>query len=323
MMAEVYSGQSRQWKHHLQGAWAFLLDSESEEPWNESQFGCFSTQSLLIVRIISGTTLTGSNSPTLILTPELQSSSAQMITSSDSTEANIIPSTPNTELAFASSILSTPQFGFTIGAHRSLLECISTITSISQQMRSTESDTTPFGVDCIVARILSRLEIYRTQIKEHTLYNDTHPTSTEIVRSSDQAHEQLARYQLNAFIHATYIYLYRALLDVPPKRVSTYVSLTFQNITAFNDKNSGNLSLWPAFIAAVEAYTEQDMDSARSWLEQSAQFGLGNRLSVRRIIEEVWRRREDAHMKSAMDRGLVTVDWRDVVNDLEIDVLLV
>ncbi|KAE8387683.1 fungal-specific transcription factor domain-containing protein [Aspergillus alliaceus] len=324
MMAEVYSGQSSNWKHHLQGAWAFLLDSMNTEPWNESQFACFSTQSLLIVRIISGTCANGSNTSTLMLTPDLQSACTvpEMITPSEPAEINLIPSTSNSELAFATSILSTPQFGFTIGAQRSLLECISAITTVSQQMASGAFDTTPFVIDGIISRIIARLELHREQTNEVSPLYEITPAFKEIDRPGNQV-QDLARYQLNAFLYATYIYLYRALLDVPPRRVTTYVTLTFQNIAAFYAQSSGNLSLWPAFIAAVEAYTEPDMVSAQMWLEHSGQFGLGNRLEVKRIIEEVWRRREEAHIGRAIDKGRIAVDWREVAGDLGIDILLV
>ncbi|KAE8353031.1 fungal-specific transcription factor domain-containing protein [Aspergillus coremiiformis] len=321
MMAEVYSGQSSKWKHHLQGAWAFLLQSKHTEPWNESHFACFSTQSLLIVRIISGTCSTSSNTP--ILPSDFQPPLNDMLTASKSTGFDLLPKASNSDLTCSSSILSTPQFGFTIGAQGSLLECISTITTVSQQMASGAFDRAPFEVDCIVSKILVRLEYHRKQINETTpFYSDSNPTSGELDRLGTQVHD-LARYQLNAFIYAIYIYLYRALLDVPPQRVATYVSLAFQNITAFYARSRGNLSLWPAFIAAVEAYTERDMESARAWLEQSARFGLGNRLEVKRIIEEVWRRRREAHIGKTPDQSRIGIDWREVAEDLGIDILLV
>ncbi|KAE8371730.1 fungal-specific transcription factor domain-containing protein [Aspergillus bertholletiae] len=349
MMAEVYSGQSSKWKHHLQGAWTFLLNSQNNEPWNESQFACFSTQSLLIVRIISGTcstdrnnnntTATTRNTPSLAV--DLSSLPTDMLAPSDPTESDLIPSSSssNPETSMASSILSTPQFGFTIGAQRSLLECISTITTVSQRAASGAFDTTPFAVDGIVSQILSRLEHLREQNNNHhpsPIYGEVMPIppSTEIITSNTNNNNNntaviqddvAARYQLNAFIYATYIYLYRSLLDVPPRRVSGYVSLTFENIKSFYAHSCGNLSLWPAFIAAVEAYTDQDMESAKAWLRYSAQFGQGNRLEVKRIVEEVWRRREEVYITSgsAMDRGRVGVDWREVADDLGVDILLV
>ncbi|OJJ38699.1 hypothetical protein ASPWEDRAFT_180214 [Aspergillus wentii DTO 134E9] len=282
MMAEVYSGQSRKWQHHLQGAWA-LLNSQYSDPWKESRFACFSTQSLLIVKIISGTSL-----PNTETTESIQSD---------------LP-------LFSSPILSTPQCGFTIGAQRALLECISMITVAGRQMQAKNSINTRLAVDRIVADVLGRLEECQSQLSCYS-------------GQSDSLGQELARYQLNAFIFATYIYLHRSLLDVPPWRVAHYVSLTFQNISAFCTKSIGNFSLWPAFIAAVEAYTVKDVDLAQAWLEQSMSFGLGNRLLVKRVVEEVWQRREAINGETGMEKGLITVDWRKVVMDLDVDILLV
>lgn len=230
----------------------------------------------------------------------------------------------NAEIAYASSISSTPQFGFTIGTQRSLLECISSITSISQQMRATPPTKTYSDADRTVSQVLACLDHLQTQANEdpHPQHETDSAPASDLDRPSPQV-QNPASYQLNAFIYATYIYLYRALMDAPPKRVEPYVSLAFQNISAFCEQSSGNFSLWPAFIAAVETYREDDMKSAQKWLEQCTQFGLGNRVPAKRIIEEVWRRREDAHFERAMDKGLIAVDWRDVVKDLGIDILLV
>lgn len=230
----------------------------------------------------------------------------------------------NTEITYAASISSTPQFGFTIGAQKSLLECISAITTVSQQLRATPPTKTLLDADRTVSQVLACLDTLRTQAGDdsHPEHNDDSLSGIDIDQPTPLL-KALARYQLNAFIYATYIYLYRTLADAPPHRVAPYVSLVFQNISAFYTESSGNFSLWPAFIAAVEAYTVEDMKSAREWLEQSINFGLGNRLPVKKIIEETWRRRDDAHFEKAMDKGSITVDWRDVVRDLGIDILLV
>ncbi|KAJ5374855.1 fungal-specific transcription factor domain-containing protein [Penicillium concentricum] len=324
MMAEVYSGQSRKWKHHLQGAWAFLLNSNSNEIWNQSRFACFSIQSLLIVGIISSTTSTDNTYSPLALTLGLPHVTDR-ISPANSTSVDALPPSPiSAELAFGASISSTPQFGFTIGAQKSLLECISAITTVSQKMRSDPPASTQFDADRAVSHVLACLGLLQAQANDGPPFHPDIDLALSTEPDQPAPHVQnLARYQLNAFIYATYIYLYRSLMDVPPKRVATYVSLTFQNISAFCAQSSGNFSLWPAFIAAVEAYTEEDMASAREWLQGSIHFGLGNRLPVKRIIEEVWQRRENAHFESTIDKGLITVDWRDVVRDLRVDILLV
>ncbi|KNG85000.1 hypothetical protein ANOM_006560 [Aspergillus nomiae NRRL 13137] len=322
MMAEVYSGNSSKWKHHLQGAWAFLLGSNRKEPWKESEFVCFSTQSLLIVKIIGATCMTDSQTPTLMLPP---SNEFRSITAARPIEADpVVSSSLHSDLAFASLISSTAQFGFTIGAQRLILECISTITTVSQQMRSDASPRAHITADRTVSQVLTCLNLLQTEVLDSSGGNiELEPNSEVNALVPKLKSEELARYQLNAFIYATYIYLYRALLDVPPKRVAAYVSLIFDNITAFSAQSSGNFSLWPAFIAAVEAYTVRDLESSCRWLEQSTHFGLGNRLAVRSIVEEVWQRRDALCVESGIDPGLAAVDWRDVARDLGVDVLLV
>lgn len=101
------------------------------------------------------------------------------------------------------------------------------------------------------------------------------------------------------------------------------MSLVFSNTAAFHSSSGGNFSLWPAFIAAVEAFTENDLDSAQKWLEQTTHFGLGNRFSVKRIVENVWRERELVHLEKNVGKGLIAVDWRKIANDLGADILLV
>jgi hypothetical protein len=278
----------------------------------------------LIVKIIGDTTLSESNQSPLTLIPAPHSTTDCIDPSNPISTPSLSPTLIDTEVAYACSISSTPQFGFTIGAQRPLLEYISTITTVSQQMRATPPTKTTFDADRTVSQVLVCLERLQTlDDEDQSSQNGLDcPRITDLDQPTPQV-QSLARYQINAFIYATYIYLYRALMGVPPKRVAPYVSLTFHNISAFCAQSSGNFSLWPAFIAAVEAYTEEDMESAREWLDRSVNFGLGNRLPVRRIVEEVWRRREDAHFESSMDKGLITVDWRDVVQDLGIDILLV
>lgn len=274
--------------------------------------------------IISSTTLTDNTYSPLALTLGLPHVTDR-ISPANSTPVDALPPSPvSAELAFGASISSTPQFGFTIGAQKSLLECISAIATVSQQMRSDPPASTQFDADRAVSHVLACLGLLQAQANDGPPFHPDIDLALSTEPDQPAPHVQnVARYQLNAFIYATYIYLYRSLMDVPPKRVATYVSLTFQNISAFCAQSSGNFSLWPAFIAAVEAYTEENMASAREWLQGSIHFGLGNRLPVKRIIEEVWQRRENAHFESTIDKGLITVDWRDVVRDLRVDILLV
>jgi hypothetical protein len=95
------------------------------------------------------------------------------------------------------------------------------------------------------------------------------------------------------------------------------------NVLAFYTQDQGNFSLWPAFIAAVEAYADEDLIAAKTWLERATQFGLGNRLYVKRVVEEVWHRRKMLSRESGIEPGLIIVDWRQVMVEFSIDILLV
>ena len=130
-------------------------------------------------------------------------------------------------------------------------------------------------------------------------------------------------YQKRAFIYATYIYLYRTLFDVPPHAVKGYVSKTFENVSQYFEWGGGNFSIWPAFVAAVEAYEEEDKVQAKIWLEWATSFGLGSRALVRRVVEEVWERRDEIARSQSVSPGQVAVDWKKVMHELGCDVLLV
>jgi hypothetical protein len=134
-----------------------------------------------------------------------------------------------------------------------------------------------------------------------------------------------ARFQRIAFVHATYVYMYRTLLNVPPHAVQSYVAKTFENVSRFYETGGGtrNFSIWPAFIAAVEAYTEEDLSKARQWLDWATCFGLGSRSLARKVVEEVWTRRAALAQFHGVSPGEIIVDWRETMHELDCDILLV
>lgn len=218
--------------------------------------------------------------------------------------------------SLSSLISATPSYGFTLGATRSILECIAEITKLQRTMANLETDIS-FRMDDTLEHILCRLNACRNQALVETTDEDCG------VARSTLNHELAVQSQNKAFIYASYIYLYRTVLDVPPRNVKSYVSETFRHVDAFFSKSDGNFSIWPAFIAAVEAYTIEDMASARRWLNRSTSFGMGNRESVCKVVHEVWRIRSERSTSMAMNAGIVAVDWREVMRETDCDVLLV
>jgi hypothetical protein len=199
------------------------------------------------------------------------------------------------------SIPTSPEFGFTIGANSAVLSCIADINSL----RGTSKLDLEFNEK--LQSILSRLNTCRRALKN--VNNTVIP---------DDTHSQAM-----AFVLATYIYLYRAVFNLSPARLKHYVSGVFEQVTLFFANSNGNFSIWPAFVAAVEAYTVADMDVARAWLQRSTAFGMGNRYAMRKVVEAVWHRRSREAFIRGFDPGDVVVDWVTVMQELDIDILLV
>lgn len=309
------------WRCHFKGAWALLAQFREIEPWKLADSVCVSLQSLIIIKIIGGTSEDGgtrNHSGDSNLGALQQYDAAEL----DESPRALAP------------ILLTSEFGFTIGAPRVILQCIASITDY--RFRRQRGTAGQGAMDDLLQKVLSRLNAYResqagddhtsTASEEPDAFIEPHSSSTgqlKDFRPEDQLScvEMVA--QRMAFLYAAYIYLYRELLDVPPAALSFYVSKTFAAVLSFFSSSSGNFSIWPAFIAAAEAHTEEDVATARRWLDSATSFGLGSRNSIRRVLEETWRRREAIAITSGMSLGSIAVDWRKVMHELDCDVLIV
>lgn len=222
---------------------------------------------------------------------------------------------------------ATSSFGFTIGAHPEILECIAQITEYA---RDSSRRAVERGVDEFVASILAVLDIHRCRFERRSpedvsfgSFEDLSPKKELFDALDAEEMPPEAVSQMGAFVYATYIYLYRTVLNAPPDAIQPYVSATFLNVNTFFTTHNGNFSLWPAFVAAAEACTEEGLVAARAWLEVAVSFGIGSRQSAKRVLQEVWRRRGVLALEAGVDVGMVVVDWREVAQDLDGGILLV
>ncbi|KAH8675351.1 fungal-specific transcription factor domain-containing protein [Xylariales sp. PMI_506] len=345
MFAEIYAGESQKWRHHLAGAWALLEEHyRRRQSWPQNDLALVSIQSLNIIKIISGTANHQcyhelSNEKTLASSPSSAALAEEMV----------------------SSVLITADFGFTIGAPSVILECINRITKFRDTRDSPNLRTAGaavaaedgnYGADVtdrsdaaeLVQDILTKLNEYRQKHIGSRHICGRSSISSSSGSSCDDDDENVcevdgvvpspaegtvfssrcAEYlQSTAFLYATYIYLYRALLHAPPATVRPYVARTLELVLAFSSTSRGNFSIWPAFIAVVEAYRDEDLAAAQRWLGIATSFGLGNRTLIRDVVLEVWRKRSEMAVRSGIDPGLITVDWREVMHEMGCNVLLV
>ncbi|KAF5632622.1 hypothetical protein F25303_9353 [Fusarium sp. NRRL 25303] len=279
MFAEAYRGHSPDWKHHLRGARTLLLSYREVDPRDLSDLARSSLESLGVIEIIAGSSTWCNRSN---VDADRQHSDA----------GNPSPLT----------MLSTPDFIFTIGTPRCILELIAKITQSNQVQPGGISQT---ANNELLHEVLSCLN----SIQRSSFFVPNNPPE--------------AKYQANAFISATYIYCYRTLLDVPPHAVQQHVHGTFGHVSSFLANSAGNFSAWPAFIAAAEAYTEEVLATAQEWLNWATSVGIGSRTAIRVVLNEIWRRREVISRQSGLDPGKIALDWKKVMYELGCDSLLI
>jgi hypothetical protein len=263
------------------------MEQQSLLPWTTSIFAESTIQSLCIIKIVSDTSRV-----------DEEPGSFDYVAASEQEK-------------LMSTISSSSLFGFTIGASGMLIKCIADIRRLVYEFKTGISIQ---YIDDAAHELLLRLDRCREISAKRPLSESD---------SNNFKNSKMALYHLNAFIAATYIYLYQALFDVPPSHVRRYVEEVFHNIQAFFALGNGNFSLWPAFIAAAASCEPDDVAAAKEWLRSASNFGIGNRVKVQAAIEEIWRLREVISGQTNQDLGSIIVDWRDVMQKLGLDIPLV
>ncbi|KAF9871507.1 Choline transport protein [Colletotrichum karsti] len=199
------------------------------------------------------------------------------------------------------------QFGYTIGASGAIIQMISQTRRLSLALSRGESSV--------------QGHLQAKKIIDAIESSDPKPGSS-ITQTPDNRQEYLSSLHRRIFRNAAMIYLYRTIYDVPPKAIRVRISEVLRDTTEFFELQGGSVSLWPVFIAAVETGTEWEKDMVQKWLDYSCKLGISNRLAARRIIEHVWKLREEEAVLRGTSPQDVVVDWRKVQVELGIDLLL-
>lgn len=278
----------------MNGAWRYLKEQPNPTPWKGSEFAWASTQSLCLIKILSDTSQK----------PEIETYIKQ---------DGVLDTLDETHLA---AVKVRDDFGFTVGAPRAVLNCIADITNLVHEVKTVlATQSINDRVDAIFSRLRDCREMNKKTLSRSPAIGEDF--------ASFQERSKMEYYHVNAFISATYVYLYRSIYNLSPCDVRPFVFEVFDNIHAFFAHGDGNLTLWPGFIAAVESYEESDLRAAKVWLDAAASVGMGNRIRIRTIVEDIWRTRDAASREKRKDKGSIIIDWRDVMQNLGLDILLV
>jgi hypothetical protein len=287
-------GKIRTWRHHFRGAIGFVTQYLSRQPWLLSRDAWVITQSFALNIVLAQTAGNHGSSMDHI----------------------------SKVYGVLCDVTAEPRFGFTIGGNARLIKAVYRTLLLEEQISST-SRLTRGGPVVSEDVVMQAAEIIR-QLRD-SLKNDV---DLYIQHREDGGHAVLPRARtlvklhLHLFNRAVMIYLFRMVLRYPPSAVADYVYEVLTSAIVFLDMNGSEPSIWPVFIAAVEAYTLELQALANHFFDESKRRGTGLREDIRRVVCQVWADRVQLSVKLQCSPGEVSVDWREVTNRLEADVLL-
>jgi hypothetical protein len=118
------------------------------------------------------------------------------------------------------------------------------------------------------------------------------------------------------------IYCQRSVLCAYPSAVVGYVYQVLSYANTLMEADCGAVFIWSVFIAAVEAYTSEARALATRFFDRAEKRGGPNRKAMHRVIRQVWADRERLASDWCCDPGEVPVDWRQIMESLGVDILL-
>ena len=199
-----------------------------------------------------------------------------------------------------SSVRTRADFGFTVGASPALISYIIETTRLSFKVLS------------------DGLEAHQDAI--NMLYQQLQGSDRQ-----DRCGKNLVLLHHQIFELGAIIYFHRSIHNSPPQTLKAYLEELLQHLKRYRDLGGGYVTLWPAFIAAVEAYQEDHKVGFREWLDDNDKMGAASRGDIRKVIEAVWEKRTSLGQQIChrVDQGEIVVDWKEVMYERGLDILLV
>lgn len=204
-------------------------------------------------------------------------------------------------------------FGYTIGGNKTI---ITSLAAIHQIARDKKPSSDPENIVLEADKIERALQLDELA-EASSLEEEVQPLD----QSSDHK-RQLSLLHLRIFRNALKIYLHRTIFNRSPESVRGLVSTVLGDMVRFLDMKGGSISVWPVFIAAVEAYDSVDRDMVERWLDFSCNLGIENRRLARTIVKAVWERRDAEAEAAGVSPGSRIVDWKEVQKDMRLEILL-
>lgn len=279
----VGKGSSKTWRCHLQAAWKFLQLHQNSKAWTNSADAWYVTQSIHLLKI-------GCDSSGFI---------EENYNSVENTATN------DDNAILAKEVMCDPGYGWTLGTSSSVMETIADINTAAKQLERDDVDDAKATISLRLHRKLLRCQREALEM-----------TDLDDVKGMPQ------HLHLQAFQAATVIYYYQVCDEVTPRQLSRFVSTVLSCVTAFFQICGGSFTLWPVFIAAAETYKAEDQVKVMTLLENMASVGMRNISNYTILLRQIWTVRGLRAVVKDQEVADTRVDWREVMRELEMDVLI-
>ncbi|KAI1622108.1 fungal-specific transcription factor domain-containing protein [Exophiala viscosa] len=285
------AGSSRGWRTHLAGGLRFIMHhlAQDRNPWARGHDAWVMTQTLAMFAIIAQTT----------------SNHSRTSTGSLSEISHVLHDA-----------MAHPRFGYTVGGNARLLNAIYQVRYLEEQItmaRAVQDAAADAPIRREAEKIMRELHLSACDDDVDTYLSGTDTSSK--MRGQVKMH-------LDLFAASIRIYCQRNVLHAPPSAVVDYVHQVLTLANALMDADCGAVFIWPVMVAAVEAYTPESQALARRFFDRAEKRGGANRKAMHRVIRQVWTDRERLASECCCDSGDVAIDWREVMESLGVDILL-
>lgn len=205
----------------------------------------------------------------------------------------------------AKEVMLNPGYGWTLGTSSSVMETIADINTAAKQLEQDNEEDANTTISLRLHRTLLR---YQREALEMLDPGD--------VKGNPQY------LHLQAFQAATVIHYYQVCDEVTPRQLSRFVSAVLTCVTAFFQICGGSFTLWPVFVAAAEAYKDEDQIKFMTLLENVSSIGMRDLSNYTILLRQIWTVRGLRAIVKNQEIAETRVNWREVMRELEMDVLI-
>ncbi|KAK5065088.1 hypothetical protein LTR84_000924 [Exophiala bonariae] len=294
----VFQGTRSGWHDHIRGAKGFVSQFLSQQPWKHSREAYTITQNFGLAVVISSTSDT--RRPLRVENDEVGELENML-----------------------NDLMSMPDmvFGYTLGGTPHILKAIYQIRLLEVHVNARRiSGDVPELDDDMFSRVGQILQLLHIPLHEKLQTYVCHRESNGITVKPQL--RTLAETHLRLFNTAVSIYLFCIVLRSPPSTVAADIRQVLVDARSCIDVHDSTVSIWPLFVAAVEAYELETQTMATYCLDVFKDGGAGNRSDVKRVVQQVWKDRDRLATELQCNPGEVSLDWRETMKKLEVDILL-